>query len=57
MEYKNPKVKKSTLIKSKEKGGLNMTDFRLFDKALKLCWVKRLCYEGDQTWKLIPLRC
>ena len=34
-----------------------MTDFRLFDKALKLCWVKRLCYEGDQTWKLIPLRC
>ena len=26
-KYKNPKVKKSTLIKSKEKGGLDMVDF------------------------------
>ena len=55
-KHKNPKVKKSTLIKSKEKGGLNMVDFTLFDKALKICWVKRLCSEGDQAWKLIPLR-
>ena len=49
-------VKKSTLIKSKEKGELNMVDFTLFDKALKICWVKRLCSEGDQAWKLIPQR-
>jgi len=55
-KHKNPKVKKSTLIKSKEKGGLDMVDFTLFDKALKVCWVKRLCSEGDQAWKLIPLR-
>jgi len=54
--HKNPKVKKSTLIKSKEKGGLDMVDFALFDKALKVCWVKRRCSEGDQAWKLIPLR-
>ena len=33
-----------------------MVDFTLFDKALKICWVKRLCSEGDQAWKLIPLR-
>ena len=56
MEAQNPKVKKSTLIKSKEKGGLGMVDFTLFDEALKVCWVKRLCSEGDQAWKSIPLR-
>ena len=55
-KHKNPKVKKSTLVKSKEKGGFNMVDFTLFDKALKICWVKRLCSEGDEAWKLIPLR-
>ena len=33
-----------------------MVDFTLFDKALKICWVNRLCSEGDQAWKLIPLR-
>lgn len=55
-KYKNPKVKKSTIIKSKENGGLNMIDFTLFDKALKICWVRRLCSEGNQPWKLIPLR-
>ena len=33
-----------------------MVDFTLFDKGLNICWVKRLCSEGDQAWKLIPLR-
>ena len=33
-----------------------MVDFTVFEKALKVCWVKRLCSEGDQAWKLIPLR-
>ena len=55
-KYKNPKIKKSTLIKSKENGGLNTIDFTLFDKALKICWVRRLCSEGNQLWKLVPLR-
>ena len=55
-KYKNPKLKKSTLIKSKEKGGLNMIDFVLFDKALKIRWVRRLCSEGNHPWKFIPLR-
>ena len=56
MEVQNPKIKKSTLIKSKETGGLEMIDFKLFDKALKICWVRCLCSEGNQLWKLIPLR-
>ena len=33
-----------------------MIDFSLFDRALKMCWVKRFCSEGNQTWKIIPLR-
>ena len=31
-----------------------MTDFTLFDKALKLCWVKRLCSDKLSPWKIIP---
>ena len=31
-----------------------MTDFALFDKALKLCWVKRLCSDELSPWKIIP---
>ena len=54
-KYKNSKIIKSTLIKSKEIGGLNMVDFSLFDKALKISWVGRLCSEGNQPRKFIPL--
>ena len=31
-----------------------MKDFVLFDKALKLTWVKRLCSDSDAPWKYIP---
>jgi len=37
MEIQEPEIKKTTLMKRKEEGGLNMTDFTLFDKAIKLC--------------------
>ena len=40
--YKNPKLKKATIINNKKDGGLNMLDFTLFDNALKIVWVKRL---------------
>ena len=32
-----------------------MTDFTVFNKALKLCWVKRLCFTDDAPWKAIPI--
>ena len=32
-----------------------MIDFILFDKALKITWVKRLCSGDNRPWKLIPL--
>ena len=31
-----------------------MKDFTLFDKALKLNWVKRLCSNSDAPWQYIP---
>ena len=55
-KYKYPKLKKKpTIIKDKKKGGLNMLDFTLFDKALKIVWVKRLCANDKSPWKFIPL--
>ena len=32
-----------------------MVDFTLFDKALKISWVRSLCSEGNQPWKFVPL--
>ena len=53
-KQKSAKIKKTTLIKNKADGGLGMKDFVLFDKALKLTWVKRLCSTSDAPWKYIP---
>ena len=52
--HKPAKIKKTTLFKQKTAGGLDMKDFSLFDKALKLNWVKRLCsnYEVTSETKL-----
>ena len=53
-KQKPAEIKKATLIKNKPDGGLRMKDFALFDKALKLTWVKRLCSTSDAPWKCIP---
>ena len=53
-KQKPAKIKKTTLVKNKADGGLGMKDFVLFDKALKLTWVKRLCSTSDAPWKYIP---
>ena len=47
-KYKNPKLKKTTIIKNKKEGGLNMLDFTLFDNALKIVWVKHLCANDER---------
>ena len=52
--HKPAKIKKTTLLKQKKAGGLDMKDFSLFDKALKLNWVKRLCSNSDVPWQYIP---
>jgi len=53
-KQKPAKIKKTTLIKNKSDGGLGMKHFVLFDKALELTWVKRLCSDSDAPWKYIP---
>ena len=55
MEVKESKTQKTTIIKNKKEGGLNMLDFTLFDNALKLVWVKRLRANDERPWKFIPL--
>ena len=52
-KLKPPKIKKTTLVKKKLDGGLEMNDFVLFDKDLKLTWIKRLCSDSDAPWKYI----
>ena len=52
--HKPAKIKKTTLIMPKNTGGLGMRDFSIFDKALKLNWVKRLCSNSDAPWQHIP---
>ena len=53
-KQKPAKIKKTTLVKKKSDGSLSMKDFVLFDKALKLTWVKRLCSVSDALWKYVP---
>ena len=52
--HKPSKIKYTTLIKTRQEGGLEMKDFALFNKALKLNWVKRLCSNSDAPWQYIP---
>ena len=41
MEIQEPEDQKN--YTDERRRGVNMTDFTVFDKAIKLCWVKRLC--------------
>ena len=52
--HKPPKIKYTTLIKTRQEGGLEMKYFALFNKALKLNWVKRLCSNSDAPWQYSP---
>lgn len=49
---KPDKIKRSTMIAPLSEGGANMIKPELQDKALKVCWVKRLCDENNNSkWK------
>ena len=51
---KPPKIKKSTIIGERKRGGLKMTDFNIFNKALKVAWITRIKSEHVASWKIIP---
>ena len=53
-EGKPAKVKRSTIIREKKRGGLKMLDFEIMDKALKVAWTERLKTPSSAFWKIIP---
>ncbi|KAL9960119.1 hypothetical protein ACROYT_G033528 [Oculina patagonica] len=53
---KTAKIKHTTMIGPKEKGGLNMPDFDIVNNSLKVTWIKRLNDSPhDASWSHIPL--
>ena len=51
---KPDKIKRSTAKLKFEKGGLGMIDVELFDKSLKLTWLRKLIV-GNSKWKALIL--
>jgi len=49
-KQKAVKIRKDYPRQDEIKCGLGMKNFGLFDKALKLTWVKRLCSSSDAPW-------
>ena len=49
---KPDQIKRTSAKQSLSKGGLGMIDLQLFDKALKLTWIKRL-FINNTAWKSI----
>ena len=49
---KPDKIKRHTAKLSLENGGLGMIDIELFDKAMKLTWIRRLI-NSSSTWKTV----
>ena len=51
-----PKIKHTTMIGPKIKGGLDLPDFEIMNNALKVTWIKRLHESsGNASWSHIPL--
>ncbi len=48
------KISQQTLIQSIQNGGLKLFHFKTKVKALKLCWVKRLCCKDKATCTILP---
>ena len=55
-QKKKPKIKQTTLIGPKEKGGLALPDFDIINNALKATWIRRLdsCHP-TASWIHIPV--
>jgi len=51
---KRDKIKRNTMIMCREEGGLNMVDFKLQEKALKVTMLKRILEPGSENWKVLP---
>ena len=52
-----PKIKHSTLTADYKDEGLKNVDIDSKFRALKLTWLKKLCDDNEQTWKIILQAC
>ena len=50
----NEKIKRNTLIGNKLEGGLDVPDIEIYEKSLKLKWIKSLGCDEHANWKVIP---
>ena len=48
------KLRNQLIIGEKKHGRLKMTDFNIFNKALKVAWIPRIKSENAASWKIIP---
>ena len=51
---KAAKIKRDTLIGSKDRGGLDLPDYESASKSLKIGWVTRIKDAADAPWMAIP---
>ena len=56
VESSTVKIKHSTLIGDYKDGGIKKADTEAKLKALKLTWIRRLCDDNHQPWKIIPTK-
>lgn len=53
--HKNPKIKRTTMVGERKKGGLGMPDFDIINKLLKAARVKILSAPDCTMSKSLPL--
>ena len=51
---KSPLKSRNRLLLARENGGLEMADFNILNKALKVTWIPRLKSENVASWEIIP---
>ena len=54
---KPAKVKRSTIVREKKRGGLEIVDFKIMNKALKVAWTERLKTPSSASWKFLITCC
>ena len=48
---KKERIKRTTLIRNKEKGGLKVPDFSIMIKAMRVAWLKKILSGTRHVWK------
>ena len=51
---KTDRVKRSTISKKYNEGGLNMTDIETYIKYLRIKWILKLIENKEDNWTILP---